>query len=220
MLQSMADEAGMAIDAAAGKLHAGKPAEAVKPQTDVVEKFNQMYRYVAPYPNLVGRAVATQQRLVDVNTPPGETRGERDGKKGRGKKAVAKVREALTHYTRTVYILVRQINIAVGDVYLLSRRAEIQECGSDIIINLVANVFCFRLALSQGRFRLRDFTFNPAAREDGNTDSRLHIEVWVQVGEGGGKLSVTAIGHEHGITFTPGGGKRLLGSFHNPHGRL
>ena len=66
----------MAIDAAAGKLHAGKPSEAVKPQTDVVEKFNQMYRNVAPYPNLVGRAVATQQGLVDAEFPARARRGE------------------------------------------------------------------------------------------------------------------------------------------------
>src|SRR5208282_5146046 len=74
-LQSMADEAGMAIDAAAAKLHAGKSSEAVKPQTDVVEKFNQMYRAVVPYPSLVGRAVATQQGLVDASSPPAESQG-------------------------------------------------------------------------------------------------------------------------------------------------
>ncbi len=82
-LQTMADEAGMAIDAAAGRLHAGKPSEAVKPQTDVVEKFNLMYRSVAQYPILVGRAVATQQGLVDAGPPPpqGEGLSEGDGKK-------------------------------------------------------------------------------------------------------------------------------------------
>ena len=87
-LQSMADEAGMAIDAAAGKLHAGKSSEAVKPQTDVVEKFNQMYRNVVPYPNLVGRAVATQQGLVDQNptSVPREGRGEDKAKSGKGTK--------------------------------------------------------------------------------------------------------------------------------------
>ena len=68
-LQAMADEAGMAIEAAAGKLHTGKPSEAVKPQTDVVEKFNQIYRSVVLYPNLLGRAVATQQTLVDAESP-------------------------------------------------------------------------------------------------------------------------------------------------------
>ena len=83
-LQSMADEAGMAIEAAAGKLHAGKPSEAVKPQTDVVEKFNQMYRSVAPYPNLVGRAVAAQQALVEASSPPAESPDE-----GAAKKAAA-----------------------------------------------------------------------------------------------------------------------------------
>ena len=76
-LQSMADEAGKAIETAAAHLHAGKPAEALKPQTEAVEKFNRLYRSVAPYPNLLGRAVATQQGLVTVPPlPPGEGRGE------------------------------------------------------------------------------------------------------------------------------------------------
>ena len=97
-LQSMADEAGMAIDVAAGKLHAGKSSEAVKPQTDVVEKFNQMYRNVVPYPNLVGRAVATQQGLVDQNPTfvPREGRGENEAKSGKGTKAPAGNQQALT----------------------------------------------------------------------------------------------------------------------------
>jgi Ca-activated chloride channel family protein len=78
-LQSMADEAGMAIDAAAAKLHAGKASEAVAPQTDVVEKFSQMYRSVAPYPSLVRRAIATQQALVDQAASP-SARGDEGGK--------------------------------------------------------------------------------------------------------------------------------------------
>ncbi len=62
-LQSLADEAGRAIEAAAGQLHAGKPAGTIKPQIEAVEKLNQLYRSVAPYSNLLGRAVAAQERL-------------------------------------------------------------------------------------------------------------------------------------------------------------
>jgi hypothetical protein len=74
-LQSLADEAGRAIEAAAGQLHAGKPAETVKPQTEVVEKFNQLYRAVAPYPNLLGRAVAAQQGLASSQVEKGSAAG-------------------------------------------------------------------------------------------------------------------------------------------------
>jgi len=70
-LQSLADEAGRAIQTAAGQLHAGKPADAAKPQTEAVEKFNQLYRAVAPYPGLLGRAVATQEGLQARQDPKG-----------------------------------------------------------------------------------------------------------------------------------------------------
>ncbi len=86
-LQSMADEAGMAIDVAVGKLHAGKSSEAVKPQTDVVEKFNQMYRNVVPYPSLVGRALATQQGQVDQNPTSAPREGQSDDKAKSGQGA-------------------------------------------------------------------------------------------------------------------------------------
>ena len=77
-LQSMADDAGKAIGAAVEQLHAGKATEAVKPQTEAVEKFNQMYRTVAPFPGLVQRALGTQQGLVNEQLPrrTGEDQGE------------------------------------------------------------------------------------------------------------------------------------------------
>jgi hypothetical protein len=83
-LQATADEAALAIDAAAGKLHAGKPSEAVKPQSDVIEKFNQIYRSVAPFPNLVGRAAATQQGLVDATPPLPSSRAREAGRRAPG----------------------------------------------------------------------------------------------------------------------------------------
>ncbi len=64
-LQSLADEAARAIETAAARLHDGEFSEAHQGQTEAVEKFNQMYRGVAPYPSLVGRAVGAQQNLVN-----------------------------------------------------------------------------------------------------------------------------------------------------------
>jgi Ca-activated chloride channel family protein len=75
-LQALADEAGRDIESSAAKLHSGKAEDAVTPQAETVEMFNQMYRDVAPYPSLVGRAVATQQGLVpqvDEENSPGAT---------------------------------------------------------------------------------------------------------------------------------------------------
>lgn len=63
-LQFLADNAGRAIEFAVGNLHAGQLAEAVKRQTAAVEAFNQLYRSVVQYPNLVGRALASQQGLL------------------------------------------------------------------------------------------------------------------------------------------------------------
>ena len=71
-LQTLADAAGRNIESAAARLHAGKPDEAVKPQTETVEMFNQMYRDVAPYPGLVGRAVGAQQALTPESSEPEE----------------------------------------------------------------------------------------------------------------------------------------------------
>ena len=68
-LDSLADEAARSIDAAAQQLRTDEPSAAVKPQTETVEKFNELYRCVVPYPSLVGRAVASQKGLVDENTP-------------------------------------------------------------------------------------------------------------------------------------------------------
>ena len=90
----------MAIDAAAGKLHAGKPSEAVKPQTDVVEKFNQMYRSVVAVsePGGPGGGHAARAGGCKVPlSPPGEGRGEgaKDRRKGR-KRRLSERNKALT----------------------------------------------------------------------------------------------------------------------------
>jgi hypothetical protein len=69
-LNAIADEAARSIDAAIEQLRGNEPSAAVKPQTETVEKFNQLYRSVVPYPSLVGWAVSSQKGLVDENTPP------------------------------------------------------------------------------------------------------------------------------------------------------
>ena len=75
-LQSMADDAGRSIGAAVGHFHAGKPAEAVRTQSETVEKFNAKCRAVVPYPSLVQRAVGTQQGLVDASRPQSSDGGQ------------------------------------------------------------------------------------------------------------------------------------------------
>ena len=83
-LQSLADDAGTAIETAAAKLHAGKMADAAKPQADAVQKFNEIYRNVAGYPKLLGRAVSAQQALVEPQPLPSPVSGRETASGARG----------------------------------------------------------------------------------------------------------------------------------------
>ncbi len=65
VLGGLADNAGKAMLAAADELRHNRPAAAVPVQADVVEKLDQVYMVVAPYTNLVQRAVERQKGLVD-----------------------------------------------------------------------------------------------------------------------------------------------------------
>jgi len=64
-LQGVADAAGQAMLAAAGRLRAAQPGDAAGPQTEAVDKLDEVYRAVAPYENVVQRALQTQNALVD-----------------------------------------------------------------------------------------------------------------------------------------------------------
>lgn len=61
----MTDKTHDAMTAAADRLAAGKPAEAVTSQTDAVERFDEIYRAIVPFVQFVQRALKDQQGLVD-----------------------------------------------------------------------------------------------------------------------------------------------------------
>jgi hypothetical protein len=71
-LTRWADEAGKAMTQAADELRDGSPGDAVAPQTEAVEKLDQIYRAVVPFPQLVQRAITTEQGLVDQVAPAAE----------------------------------------------------------------------------------------------------------------------------------------------------
>jgi hypothetical protein len=66
------------LSAAADALNGGSPRDAVASQTEAVEKLDQIYRAVVPFPDLVQRSVATEQGLVDQVAPAAENPGQKD----------------------------------------------------------------------------------------------------------------------------------------------
>jgi len=79
LLDGLADEAGRAMQTAADALDDDSPADAVRPQTDAVDKLDQIYLGVVPFANLVQRAILTQQGLIDQVAPAVEAPEEHDG---------------------------------------------------------------------------------------------------------------------------------------------
>ena len=79
LLNGLADAAGRAMDKAADQLADEDPADAVRSQTDAVDKLDQIYLGVVPFANLVQRAIQTQQGLVDQVAPAVENPGEQEG---------------------------------------------------------------------------------------------------------------------------------------------
>lgn len=69
LLTSLADDARQAMFAAADELNGGSASDAVGSQTEAVEKLDQIYQVVVPFPSLVGRAIATEQGLIDHVAP-------------------------------------------------------------------------------------------------------------------------------------------------------
>jgi hypothetical protein len=78
LLNSLANDARQAMFAAADELNGGSATDAVGSQTEAVEKLDQIYQVVVPFPNLVGRAIATQQGLIDQVAPVVENPNEAD----------------------------------------------------------------------------------------------------------------------------------------------
>jgi len=67
-LQGMADASAKAMTTAADRLHGSKPGEAVAPQSEAVTQLDEIFRAAAPFPNLVQRALQTQDGLVQQST--------------------------------------------------------------------------------------------------------------------------------------------------------
>lgn len=74
-LSEMADQVGQSVRKAADRLDAGNLAEAVKPQEKVVKQLDQILVSVIPFPNLLQKAINSQQQLLDLTgpTPTGAT---------------------------------------------------------------------------------------------------------------------------------------------------
>lgn len=69
VLKNWAKEAEEAMAQAADDLAAGSPGEARDPQWDGFERLDRIFDVVAPFQNLVGRAVDQEKALVDETTP-------------------------------------------------------------------------------------------------------------------------------------------------------
>jgi len=65
LLGGLAENAGQAMIAAAERLDAGAPGDAVDIQAEAIEKLDEVYMVAAPYAMLVQTAVERQQALVD-----------------------------------------------------------------------------------------------------------------------------------------------------------
>ena len=76
LLTSLANDARQAMFAAADELSGGSATDAVGSQAEAVEKLDQIYQVVVPFPNLVGRAIATEQGLIDQVAPAVENPDE------------------------------------------------------------------------------------------------------------------------------------------------
>jgi Ca-activated chloride channel homolog len=64
LLNKLADEAHIAMNAAADTLAAQKPSDAAKPQADVVERIDNIFMVVAPFVDLVKKGIAAEEGLI------------------------------------------------------------------------------------------------------------------------------------------------------------
>ncbi len=78
LLSDLADDARRAMVTAGDRLHGGSATEAVESQTEVIEQLDQIYRKVAPFADLVGRAIDAQQGLIDQVAPVVENPDEQE----------------------------------------------------------------------------------------------------------------------------------------------
>lgn len=77
-LSEIADQVGQSVRKAADRLDAGSLAEAVNPQEKVVEQLDQILLSVIPFPNLLQKAINSQQQLHELaaSASPSASKGE------------------------------------------------------------------------------------------------------------------------------------------------
>ena len=73
--------------------------------------------------------------------------------------------------------VVGQAYILMSDVNLLPRGIQIEKCCANVVVNLPADVLCFRLPLVQCRFRLGYVAFDPATGVDRYIDPAWKLKI-------------------------------------------
>ena len=92
LLDGLLDEIRGEMTTAADSLQARKPADAVRPQTTAVEKIDNVFMAVAPFVNLVQKAVAAEEGLIEqskqgtMSASTKDTKDTKDAKKKREEK--------------------------------------------------------------------------------------------------------------------------------------
>ena len=87
LLDGLLDEIRGEMTAAADSLEARKPADAVRPQTGAVEKIDNVFMAVAPFVNLVQKAIGAEEELIEQSkqgtmaTSTKDTKGTKGAKK-------------------------------------------------------------------------------------------------------------------------------------------
>ena len=84
-------------------------------------------------------------------------------------------------------VVVSQPHIPMSDVNLLPGGIQVEKCGAHVVINLPADVFCFRLSLAQSRFRLDYVALDSATGVDGTLIPAWKLKIpwdWPNVGPG------------------------------------
>lgn len=89
-LSEIADQVGQSVRKAADRLDAGSLAEAVKPQEKVVEQLDQILVSVIPFPNLLQKAINSQQQLHELAASASPSAGKEESVAAEKKTAEAK----------------------------------------------------------------------------------------------------------------------------------
>src|ERR1700722_14954394 len=110
-------------------------------------------------------------------------------------------------------VVVGGTHIPMSDINLLPGGIQIEKCGANVVVNLPADVLCFRLPLAQSRFCLCYVAFDPSTGVDRYIDPRLEAEDSVRLTERWSLVTVIATDSYDGITFALGGRQRPIGRF-------